>query len=248
MHTRRAYLFADSFWVHAILSYGCTIPLCLAQSQVKSSKESDSSHSLKVRALLFAGTELPQAAFMLCLGSAMSRRLVATIAFVVGFLILPMSLLLYLRYGAVPVAVTDPALPDEKQIVHIPLHARIAREMPHEVPLPASEENLLAGAAIYQQQCAFCHGLPGYPAAIAKHMYPAAPGLWVSHRAGVVGVSDDPAGETYWKVKNGIRLAGMPAYADLLSEKEMWQVTLLVKAADQPLSSALTAALAPVSR
>lgn len=175
----------------------------------------------------------------------MSKRLNGLLCFLVGISILPILLTAYLQYGAVPVAVTDPALPEEKQIVHIPLDARIDREMPHSVPIDANQENLLAGAAIYQQHCAFCHGLPNHPAVIAKHMYPAAPGLWVSHRAGVVGVSDDPAGETYWKVKNGIRLAGMPAYADLLSEKEMWKVTLLVKAADQPLSSNLAAALTP---
>lgn len=165
-----------------------------------------------------------------------------------GLVVLPIILFAYLKYGAVPVAVTDPALPAEKQIVHVPLHARIDREMPHSAPLEASQNDLLAGAAIYQQQCAFCHGLPNRPAPVAKHMYPAAPGLWESHRPGVVGVSDDPAGETYWKVKNGIRLAGMPAYVELLSEKQMWQVTLLVKAADQPLSPALVTALAPVGK
>lgn len=178
----------------------------------------------------------------------MSKSFTGVLGFLVGLSVLPILFAAYLRYGAVPVAVTDPALPEEKQIVHIPLHARIDSEMPHSVPIVANQENLLAGAAIYQQHCAFCHGLPNHPAAIAKHMYPAAPGLWMSHRAGVVGVSDDPAGETYWKVKNGIRLAGMPAYADLLSEKETWQVTLLVKTADQPLTPALAMALAPTRR
>ena len=46
-------------------------------------------------------------------------------------------------------------------------------------------------------------------------------------------------------MKNGIRLAGMPAYADLLSEQQMWQVSLLIKSADQPLSPELAAALSP---
>ncbi len=65
-------------------------------------------------------------------------------------------------------------------------------------------------------------------------MYPAAPQLWHKHKKGnVVGVSDDPAGESYWKVKNGIRLTGMPTYEDLLSDSDMWDVTLLLKNADQ---------------
>ena len=34
---------------------------------------------------------------------------------------------------------------------------------------------------------------------------------------------------------NGIRLTGMPAYAGLLSEAEMWNVSLLLANADKPL-------------
>lgn len=59
----------------------------------------------------------------------------------------------------------------------------------------------------------------------------------------MVGVSDDPAGETFWKVKNGIRLTGMPSYADLLSEQQMWQVSMLLKTADKPLPSEVYAEL-----
>ena len=65
-------------------------------------------------------------------------------------------------------------------------------------------------------------------------MYPAAPQLWKRHGA-VVGVSDDEPGETYWKVSQGIRLSGMPAYGHLYSEAQMWDVALLLKNADQPL-------------
>src|SRR5262245_53619158 len=39
------------------------------------------------------------------------------------------------------------------------------------------------------------------------------------------GVTDDEPGETYWKVANGIRLTGMPAFKNSLSETEMWQVS-----------------------
>jgi mono/diheme cytochrome c family protein len=52
-----------------------------------------------------------------------------------------------------------------------------------------------------------------------------------------VGVSDDDPGETFWKVKNGIRLTGMPAFEHTLSNEDMWDVTLLLKAADQPMSA-----------
>jgi mono/diheme cytochrome c family protein len=70
-------------------------------------------------------------------------------------------------------------------------------------------------------------------------MFPDAPALWEKHHNGeVVGVSDDPPGETYWKVANGIRLSGMPSYKNVLTETEMWQVSLLLANADKPLPPA----------
>ncbi len=151
-----------------------------------------------------------------------------------GLLTIPVGAALYLRYGNVPVAVTDPAFPREQAIVNGPLDARIDKESPHTVPLEASAANLLTGAAVYREQCAACHGLYGRTASFAAHMYPEAPQLWAPHgHSGVVGVSDDPPGETYWKVKNGIRLSGMPAYAQVLNETQMWQVSLLLAHANE---------------
>jgi mono/diheme cytochrome c family protein len=45
-------------------------------------------------------------------------------------------------------------------------------------------------------------------------------------------------GETYWKVANGIRLTGMPAYKDLLTDTQLWQVALLLSDANKPLPPA----------
>jgi mono/diheme cytochrome c family protein len=70
-------------------------------------------------------------------------------------------------------------------------------------------------------------------------MYPSAPPLWEKHHNGaVVGVSDDPPGETYWKVSNGIRLTGMPSFKNVLTDTQMWQVTLLLANADKTLPPA----------
>lgn len=141
----------------------------------------------------------------------------------------------YLKYGHPPVATADPAFPMEAQIVHVPLDARIKREL-QTPPFPAEEAGLQAGAHLYVAQCASCHGTPGHDVPYAKWMYPKAPQLWQKHGNGVVGVSDDEAGESYWKIDNGIRLTGMPAYQKILSTNQMWQIALLVKNADKPLS------------
>jgi len=151
----------------------------------------------------------------------------------------PVAVLAWFHFGAVPVAVSDPPLPQERLITHVPLNARIDREMVTTPPIQADEVNLVAGAEIYRDQCAACHGYHGKPSSFGAHMYPTAPSLWEKHRnKAAVGVSDDPPGETYWKVANGIRLTGMPSYKPILSETQMWQVTLLLANADKPLPQA----------
>ena len=167
------------------------------------------------------------------------------LGFVLGLLFVALAFFVELRFGALPVAVADKAFPFEKQIVHVPMQARIDREM-KQPPFGTSEDVFEAGAHIYRQQCAECHGTPGHPVVYAPHMYPSAPQLWKKHAKGnVVGVSDDEAGETEWKVANGIRLTGMPSYDKILSDTQMWQVSLLLKNADkelpQPVMSILTA-------
>jgi len=157
---------------------------------------------------------------------------------VLGLLLVAGGAWLWLTYGHPPVAVADALLPFERFITEIPLHARIDREMPTTVPVEANEATFVAGAQIYRDRCAFCHGLSASPSQEGKHMFPDAPPLWEKHHGEVVGVSDDPPGETYWKVANGIRLTGMPAYKQVLSETEMWQVSILLANADKPLPPA----------
>lgn len=157
---------------------------------------------------------------------------------IVGVLITPLIVMGWFRWGHPPVSVTDKAFPFEKQIVGIPLHARIDKEI-KTAPIQPDEENLVAGAQIYRDDCASCHGLHGQASPFAAHMYPKAPQLWQKHHSGtVVGVSDDPPGETYWKVANGIRLTGMPAFQNILTQTQMWQVSVLLANADKPLPPA----------
>lgn len=163
---------------------------------------------------------------------------------VIGIILIPLAAFAYFKYGNVPVAVGDKPFPYERLVTHVPLNARIDRELVKNPPIAANEDAFVAGAHIYAEQCAMCHGLHGKPSVTGKHEFPAAPPLWEKHHHGdVVGVSDDPPGETYWKVANGIRLTGMPAYKEVLSETQMWQVSLLLANADKPLPPSVIAIL-----
>jgi len=145
-----------------------------------------------------------------------------------GVIIVFLCVFAYFAGGFAPVATAAAPMPLERLLASRALHARIDREMPKNAPITADEANYVAGAKIYLDNCAVCHGLPGKPEGnISKGMFPDAPQLF-KH-----GVTDDPAGETYWKVTNGIRLTGMPGFRYTLSETERWQVSLLLADADK---------------
>jgi len=147
---------------------------------------------------------------------------------IVGWLLLAAGVAVYFASGSAPVSTSAAPMPLEKRLAKLALHARINKEMPTHVPIPADEPNYLAGAHTYRQNCAVCHGLPSQPpTALSKGMFPVAPQLW-EHP-----VTDDPPGETYWKAANGIRLSGMPGFSKTLSETQLWQVTLLLAHADK---------------
>jgi thiosulfate dehydrogenase len=94
-------------------------------------------------------------------------------------------------------------------------------------PLPATNQNLIAGVKLYGQNCALCHGdSNGNPTDVAKGLYQKPPQLARD------GVEDDPDSIIFWKLAHGIRWTGMPAFDHTLSEKQLWQLTLFLKTMD----------------
>jgi thiosulfate dehydrogenase len=166
------------------------------------------------------------------------------VGLILGLIAVPAGVYLYFASGSAPVATSAPPMPFEKMLASKALHARLDKEMPKSVPITADEAAYLAGAQIYKDHCAVCHGLPGQvQTAIAQGMFPKPPKLMEG-----TGVTDDPPAESYWKVASGIRLTGMPGFDKTLSTTQMWQVSLLLANADKLPKAAkdsLTALAAP---
>lgn len=159
---------------------------------------------------------------------------------ILGMLIIPVCVFIYFVTGLVPVATSAQAMPFEKWLARIGLHAHVDKEAPESAPFQADDAAFAAAAQMYRRDCAVCHGLPNRPqTAVAKGMFPHPPQLFSGR-----GVSDDPAGESYWKIANGIRLTGMPAYRESLSDQEMWQLALLLAADREKLPEAVKQELA----
>lgn len=151
------------------------------------------------------------------------------VGILLGVLLVAGGVYFYFSTGRAPVATSAPPMPLERKFAKMGLHAYLEK-LPHPEPqVPADETNLIAGAKVYKEQCAVCHGLPGEPkSAVAAGMFPKPPELFHG-----TGVTDDDAWESYWKVENGIRMTGMPGFKDRLTEPQIWQVTVLVKNADK---------------
>ena len=162
---------------------------------------------------------------------------------VLGLILVPVLVYFYFASGGAPVATTDPDMPFETTLAKKAQHVRIAKDMPKNVPIQPTEANYLAGAELYKQHCAVCHGLPLSPkTAIATGMYPRPPLLLEGK-----GVTDDTPGESYWKIFNGFRLTGMPGFSKSLNETQMWQLALLLANADKLPTSTKAALVAPLA-
>lgn len=165
------------------------------------------------------------------------------IGLIFGMLVILAAVWFYFTTGRAPVAVLDPPMWFERKLAHAALKAHLARESHAEPPVPADEATYLAGAQIYKQNCAVCHGLPDQqPSAIAAGMFPKPPHLFHG-----TGVTDDPAWETHWKAQNGIRLTGMPAFKQALNDTQLWQVSVLLANADKISPAVKSALAAPVA-
>jgi thiosulfate dehydrogenase len=118
-------------------------------------------------------------------------------------------------------------IPDkfESWAAHSALKAVLMREGNDKPPMQADAATLMAGAKVYGSNCSGCHGAPGNATpAFGEGFNPHAP-FFASGR----DVTDDPEGHTYWIVNHGIKFTAMPSFNKMLSEKEMWQVSLFLK-------------------
>ena len=162
--------------------------------------------------------------------------------------IVPLGASLFAKLGGIAMATTAKPLPLEETFARTALHASLGDAAKSRDPLPPTDANLTAGAHVYLNTCAVCHGLPGQSkTAIASGEFPPPPQLFQPKEM----VTDDPEGVTHWKVAHGIRLSGMPGFGSTLSDDQQWQVTMLLAHAGKlpaAVQSVLTSTGSPLSR
>ena len=103
-------------------------------------------------------------------------------------------------------------------------------------PFGSSEEVFEGGARVYAARCASCHGTPRREARGRV----GSPQLFGGARQ---RLSAQAPGEVYREIAEGAPAKGMPAYAGVLTETQLWQVTLLLRGAEQELPDPVVAIL-----
>jgi mono/diheme cytochrome c family protein len=84
------------------------------------------------------------------------------------------------------------------------------------------EAKILIGTEHFADHCAVCHGAPGVPKGeIAQGLYPQPPDLAVTSKRYT-------GAELFWIVKHGIKMTGMPNWADH-SDDELWATVAFIE-------------------
>ena len=130
-------------------------------------------------------------------------------------------LLLVLFFQFSPSALPEPGK-TETFVASTALRILVWRESRREIvpPPPADRKaSLDEGDKLFGVECADCHGQDGHsPTDEGRWMYPRSANLVSSQ---VQRYSDR---ELFWIVKNGIRLSGMPAFANVETDEHIWDL------------------------
>jgi mono/diheme cytochrome c family protein len=150
---------------------------------------------------------------------------------IISFLVALIGAYVLLQSGLIPANADAEPGGIELWAAGTSLNATLRNQAPKQAnPVALSNANLIEGIALYGQHCAICHGTAAGASSaspVAKGLYPAPPQLAEE------GVEDDPEGISYWKIKHGIRLTGMPAWGPALSDQQIWTLALFLKHMDK---------------
>ena len=92
-----------------------------------------------------------------------------------------------------------------------------------DVPALDDLEMISKGAKNYDAMCVQCHLAPGIePTELYRGLYPQPPAFRDSKHA-----IHDPAA-TYWTIKHGLKMTGMPAWGAFHTDQQLWQLVAFV--------------------
>jgi mono/diheme cytochrome c family protein len=144
-----------------------------------------------------------------------------------------------LKSGRVSFAADQEPSAFEEHLAMSAVDASTGRNAPEQKnPVPTDEADLVAGAQLYLNHCAGCHGLPANPETqFGRSFNPPVPPFFKEP-------PDMPENQNFYIIQHGIRWSGMPAWNKTLNDGQIWQLVTFLSNV-QKLSPAVLKELAP---
>jgi mono/diheme cytochrome c family protein len=113
----------------------------------------------------------------------------------------------------------QPASSMERHFAMAAVDASTDRHAPdRKNPLAANEENIVAGAQLYVNHCAGCHGVPSNAESqFGRSFNPPVPAFFKD-------APDMPENQNFFIIQHGTRWTGMPAWGTTLTEPQIWEI------------------------
>ena len=139
--------------------------------------------------------------------------------------VVPAGVYVFVKSGVYEVAASHPHTKFTEWITHETMIHSVRRHAKGiSAPSQLSAGRALAGFCTYETHCVACHGAP----AVARErwvsgMEPQPPYL-------LDATSNWSPSQLFWIAKNGIKMTGMPAWRDSLSDAQIWDVVAFLEA------------------
>ena len=143
-------------------------------------------------------------------------------------LIVPLGALAFVKSGLFNVAASHPHTKFTEWLTHETMIHSVRRHASSiAAPRRFAAVQIVAGFCAYEAHCVSCHGAAG----VARQpwvngMEPQPPYLLDVHQRFT-------RPELFWIVKNGIKMTGMPAWQDAMSDTQIWDVVAWLEASKE---------------
>lgn len=135
----------------------------------------------------------------------------------------------WLHFTSVPIKLFGSGGARDTRTLHVPITSRMA-SIAQSAPFGPSEDVFENAAHTYRAKCAQCHGAWHHSSSTGIAMTPPAKQFWVEK--GDTTLRDLTSREVYDRILQGEHESGMPAFANSLSDTQIWQLSLLLKSSD----------------